>query len=153
MNELISADLGPLVEDRSQWGKNRERFGNQALGSGANGAPVGGEGGPGAEGGQPADGAGGRFGGGRFGERRKWPEEKVLINLESLRNFNVRAKVVGPGVSLYLSPWPFSSEPNPSFVLFFVGFVRQAHSSRDRYEGSDQRSWLWFLRSRDRPRV
>ncbi|KDN39953.1 hypothetical protein K437DRAFT_258837 [Tilletiaria anomala UBC 951] len=31
------------------------------------------------------------------GERRKWPEEKVFIGLESLRNFNIRAKVVGPG--------------------------------------------------------
>jgi hypothetical protein len=30
--------------------------------------------------------------------QRKWPEEKVPINIESLRNFNVRAKVVGPGV-------------------------------------------------------
>jgi len=29
-------------------------------------------------------------------ERRKWLEEKIPINLESLRNFNVRAKVVGP---------------------------------------------------------
>ncbi|KAL9932352.1 hypothetical protein V8E36_008831 [Tilletia maclaganii] len=30
-------------------------------------------------------------------ERRRWPEEKVPINLTQLRNFNVRAKVVGPG--------------------------------------------------------
>ena len=30
-------------------------------------------------------------------ERKKWPEEKVYIGLENLRNFNVRAKVVGPG--------------------------------------------------------
>ena len=30
-------------------------------------------------------------------ERRKWPEEKVIIGLDMLRNFNVRAKVVGPG--------------------------------------------------------
>lgn len=29
--------------------------------------------------------------------RTKWPEEKVTVNLESIRNFNVRAKVVGPG--------------------------------------------------------
>ncbi|VDB95651.1 unnamed protein product [Peniophora sp. CBMAI 1063] len=29
-------------------------------------------------------------------ERRKWPEEKVPVGIESLRNFNVRAKVVGP---------------------------------------------------------
>lgn len=30
-------------------------------------------------------------------ERRKWIEEKVFIELDPLRNFNVRAKVVGPG--------------------------------------------------------
>ncbi|KAG8925038.1 hypothetical protein FRC03_003173 [Tulasnella sp. 419] len=29
-------------------------------------------------------------------QRRKWAEEKIFINLETLRNFNVRAKVVGP---------------------------------------------------------
>ncbi|KAJ3565293.1 hypothetical protein NP233_g7720 [Leucocoprinus birnbaumii] len=29
-------------------------------------------------------------------ERRKWPEEKLPIGLESIRNFNIRAKVVGP---------------------------------------------------------
>jgi hypothetical protein len=67
VNEVISQELGPLVEDRSQWAKNRERFGLK-------------DGGPG-------------------GERRKWPEEKLPIGLESMRNFNVRAKVVGPGVS------------------------------------------------------
>lgn len=71
VNEVISQELGPLVEDRSQWAKNRERFG---LKDGAPGAPEG-------------------------RERRKWPEEKIPIGLESMRNFNVRAKVVGPGVS------------------------------------------------------
>ncbi|KAK4703346.1 hypothetical protein P7C70_g2880, partial [Phenoliferia sp. Uapishka_3] len=30
-------------------------------------------------------------------ERRKWPEEKIFIEFEALRNFNIRAKVVGPG--------------------------------------------------------
>ncbi len=30
--------------------------------------------------------------------RQKWPEEKIYIGLESLRNFNIRAKTVGPGV-------------------------------------------------------
>lgn len=36
---------------------------------------------------------------GRDGEPRPstWREEKVPINLEPLRNFNVRAKIVGPG--------------------------------------------------------
>ncbi|CAK9781934.1 hypothetical protein CC85DRAFT_286958 [Cutaneotrichosporon oleaginosum] len=32
-----------------------------------------------------------------IGQRPKWPEEKLFIGLEPLRNFNVRAKVVGPG--------------------------------------------------------
>ena len=31
--------------------------------------------------------------------RVKWPEGKLYIGLDSLRNFNVRAKTVGPGVS------------------------------------------------------
>ncbi|KAG7531264.1 hypothetical protein FFLO_04506 [Filobasidium floriforme] len=64
VNELIDADLGPLVEDRSRFAKNRERYFEE-----------------------------GRQG----GERKKWPEEKLPIGLESMRNFNVRAKVVGPG--------------------------------------------------------
>ena len=34
--------------------------------------------------------------------QRKWPEEKLPVGLESIRNFNVRAKVVGPTVCLYL---------------------------------------------------
>jgi hypothetical protein len=33
------------------------------------------------------------------GTRRKWPEEKMPVGLESIRNFNVRAKVVGPSGS------------------------------------------------------
>ncbi|PCH44859.1 hypothetical protein WOLCODRAFT_77694 [Wolfiporia cocos MD-104 SS10] len=28
--------------------------------------------------------------------KRKWPEEKIPVGLETIRNFNVRAKVVGP---------------------------------------------------------
>ncbi|KAL0574025.1 hypothetical protein V5O48_001172 [Marasmius crinis-equi] len=32
----------------------------------------------------------------RMREKRKWPEEKLPVGLESIRNFNVRAKVVGP---------------------------------------------------------
>lgn len=37
------------------------------------------------------------------GGRIKWPEAKLPIGLESLRNFNVRAKTVGPGVSTFLN--------------------------------------------------
>ncbi|KAH9941180.1 uncharacterized protein BXZ73DRAFT_42203 [Epithele typhae] len=32
----------------------------------------------------------------RRGERRKWPEEKIPVGIDTIRNFNVRAKVVGP---------------------------------------------------------
>ena len=30
--------------------------------------------------------------------QRKWPEEKLPVGIDTIRNFNVRAKVVGPGV-------------------------------------------------------
>ncbi|KAF7289497.1 KH-domain-containing protein [Mycena chlorophos] len=32
-------------------------------------------------------------------EKRKWPEEKLPVGLETIRNFNIRAKVVGPSGS------------------------------------------------------
>ncbi|TFL00703.1 hypothetical protein BDV98DRAFT_549324 [Pterulicium gracile] len=50
VNELMTIDLGSLVEDK----KDRMR------------------------------------------EKRKWPEEKLPVGVDSIRNFNVRAKVVGP---------------------------------------------------------
>ncbi|KAH0836838.1 hypothetical protein J3R83DRAFT_8623 [Lanmaoa asiatica] len=50
VNDLVSMDLGPLVEDKKD----------------------------------------------RLREKRKWPEEKLPVGLETIRNFNVRAKVVGP---------------------------------------------------------
>ncbi|KAM6497268.1 hypothetical protein JOM56_007741 [Amanita muscaria] len=53
INEYMSVDLGPLVEDKKD--KLREKAND-----------------------------------------RKWPEEKLPVGLDSLRNFNVRAKVVGP---------------------------------------------------------
>ncbi|KAL7415210.1 hypothetical protein BDY24DRAFT_286901 [Mrakia frigida] len=126
VNDLIAQELGPLVEDRSQWARNRAQFsaGGAPL-TGANASPAGPPGGGAGSPTRPSEGSphggppGGGFGGmrggfgggmrggfgggdrGGFGgggpERRKWPEEKVFIGLESLRNFNVRAKVVGPG--------------------------------------------------------
>ncbi|GAA6008202.1 hypothetical protein JCM10207_000037 [Rhodosporidiobolus poonsookiae] len=42
-------------------------------------------------------GPGGDAGWGERRERRKWPEEKIPLDLEPLRNFNLRAKTVGPG--------------------------------------------------------
>ncbi|GAA6064284.1 hypothetical protein JCM10212_000950 [Sporobolomyces blumeae] len=42
-----------------------------------------------------------RFEGGErdngYGARRKWDEEKLFLEFEPLRNFNIRAKTVGPG--------------------------------------------------------
>ncbi|KAH8101920.1 hypothetical protein BXZ70DRAFT_932475 [Cristinia sonorae] len=35
----------------------------------------------------------------RMREKRKWPEEKIPVGIETIRNFNVRAKVVGPSGS------------------------------------------------------
>jgi len=76
VNELIAVDLGSLVEDKSTKGREKVR---------------------------PCD----------FSssvpiltalDQRKWPEEKLPVGLESIRNFNVRAKVVGPSVIFYL-PW------------------------------------------------
>ncbi|OBZ78065.1 Uncharacterized protein C30D11.14c [Grifola frondosa] len=32
----------------------------------------------------------------RMREKRKWPEEKIPVGIDTIRNFNVRAKVVGP---------------------------------------------------------
>ena len=90
VNELIDADLGPLVEDRSRFAKNRERYFEE-----------------------------GRQG----GERKKWPEEKLPIGLESMRNFNVRAKVVGPGVSTSC-PLPFI---NPLCSSLFLAYKQSVY--------------------------
>ncbi|GAA6043853.1 hypothetical protein JCM8097_007239 [Rhodosporidiobolus ruineniae] len=51
---------------------------------------MGGLGGPGGPGGARGAADGG------WGGRRKWQEEKLPIDLEPLRNFNIRAKTVGP---------------------------------------------------------
>ena len=37
--------------------------------------------------------------------QRKWPEEKLPVGIETLRNFNVRAKVVGPGGEILARTW------------------------------------------------
>lgn len=49
-------------------------------------------------------------------ERRKWPEEHIPVGLESLRNFNVRAKIVGP-------------------QGLFVKFIQQETSARVQIKG------------------
>lgn len=49
-------------------------------------------------------------------DKRKWPEEKLPVGLESIRNFNVRAKVVGPSGS-------------------FVKYIQQETGSRVQIKG------------------
>jgi hypothetical protein len=56
--------------------------------------------------------------------QRKWPEEKIFIGLESIRNFNVRAKVVGPTVSVRSFDIGVSHEPS-------TGHVRQIYTARN----------------------
>jgi hypothetical protein len=70
VNDVLSQDLGPLIEDRR--GRDRERVSSCSMPCHTS-----------------AD----------FHIQRKWPEEKVPVAIESLRNFNVRAKVVGPQAS------------------------------------------------------
>ncbi|ORX33904.1 hypothetical protein BD324DRAFT_637677 [Kockovaella imperatae] len=67
INELINQELGPLIDERTLVARNR------ALGLPPPESLV------------------------KRNERVKWPEAKLFIGLESLRNFNVRAKTVGPG--------------------------------------------------------
>lgn len=69
VNELIAMDMGSLVEDKKDRLRERVRR---------------------------------RFGTTRLFlilSQRKWPEEKIPVGIDSIRNFNVRAKVVGPQVS------------------------------------------------------
>ena len=42
--------------------------------------------------------------------RRKWPEEKIPIGMESMRGFNVRAQIVGPSVfNLVTDKWELTT--------------------------------------------
>lgn len=47
--------------------------------------------------------------------QRKWPEEKLPVGLESIRNFNVRAKVVGPSVNVD------SFQPTFQTLIYYPG--------------------------------
>jgi hypothetical protein len=67
VQKLIDQDLAPLIEDRTLIARAR-----------ATGQPI------------PQQVI-------QAQQRQKWPEERLFIGLESMRNFNVRAKVVGPG--------------------------------------------------------
>lgn len=69
VNEIIQSEMPQLIEDRQA---KRVEYENQKRQQSSQ---------------QPSGGGGGR---------REWIEEKVPINLESLRNFNIRRKIVGP---------------------------------------------------------
>jgi hypothetical protein len=73
------------------------------------------------------------------GQRPKWPEEKLFIGLEPLRNFNVRAKVVGPGVSHLVQ----------ALSKLTPGYVRQAHPGGDGCACADQGARVWVPGERD----
>lgn len=81
VNDRIAQDLGSLVEDRRRDDKPRERVSNPSVSRilirslvTHNMLQI---------------------------QQRKWPEEKLPVGLETIRNFNVRAKVVGPQVIYY----------------------------------------------------
>jgi hypothetical protein len=75
VNELIAIDLGPLVEDKKDRMREKVRMCLFSI----------------------LD-----FPYADAHSQRKWPEEKIPVGLETIRNFNVRAKVVGPSVRILL---------------------------------------------------
>jgi len=70
--------------------------------------------------------------------QNRWPEEKLIIGLESLRNFNVRAKIVGPAVSFFIylhqkmvlraNKWNFQKG-------LFVKYIQQETQTRVQIKG------------------
>jgi hypothetical protein len=55
--------------------------------------------------------------------RRKWPEERIPINMESVRGFNVRAQIVGPQVPTPSNP-PIPFYPEGKLT---AGLLRQTY--------------------------
>lgn len=81
--------------------------------------------------------------------QRKWPEEKIPVGLESIRNFNVRAKVVGPTVRVFLAPYTFHTFTKyGTFAL--IGYVCEIHPAGNGNACPNQRYRLWLRRSGDR---
>lgn len=108
VNELIDQELGPLIDERTMVARNR-----------ALGLP-------------PPATLTDRHG------RPKWPEAKLPIGLESMRNFNVRAKTVGPGVS------DFSAIIG--CAAYVSGYVCQVHPGGDGCARTDQGHGIGFPR-------
>lgn len=66
-----------------------------------------------------------------------------MIELEPLRNFNVRAKVVGPGVS-YLTGETVRLGTDFEVLAGALGIVRQVHPTGNTNSCSDQRTGIGF---------
>lgn len=66
--------------------------------------------------------------------QRKWPEEKLPVGLESIRNFNIRAKVVGPSVCIF-----FFTQSHVNLLRYpqgsFVKYIQAETSTRVQIKG------------------
>lgn len=102
VNELISTDMGSLVEDKKD--RLRERVRSRLRAACLFLIP----------------------------SQRKWPEEKIPVGIDSIRNFNVRAKVVGPQASDGGVVGPDSAHSMVS-----SGYVCQIHPTGDEHSGAD----------------
>lgn len=63
--------------------------------------------------------------------QRKWPEEKLPVGIDTIRNFNVRAKVVGPGVCPQLVSFSLSY----AVQGMFVKYIQQETGTRVQIKG------------------
>ncbi len=64
--------------------------------------------------------------------QRKWPEEKIPVGIDTIRNFNVRAKVVGPSVR------PIFERLTVSLISvqgMFVKYIQQETGTRVQIKG------------------
>lgn len=125
MQALIDQELGPLIDQRRFQNRDepRERVSAVSLLQGA-------------EGGrstvrdkQVADSS--------SLLQRKWPEEKVFIKIDPLRNFNVRAKVVGPGVRRRVAHQELLHAHTSTLSLqgLFVKYIQQETQTRVQIKG------------------
>ena len=111
IHELINQELGPLLDERTMVARNR-----------ALGLPM-------PEG---------------FGQkdrtREKWPEDKLFIGLDSLRNFNIRAKIVGPGGMFVKCKSPSPESPKDRGMM-----AGEAMEVETREGGTVEERWRCIL--------
>lgn len=122
VNELINTEMGSLLEDRKRDDRGRERVRSCPITTIAS-----------------------SFLHVRI-LQKKWPEEKIPVGLETLRNFNVRAKVVGPTVRVSKL---FEISVGSRLLDLVVGYVRKIHSAGNRHSCPNQGPRLWVSRQRD----